>query len=182
MTTLSLRQAAAAPVASAAPLTKAEAYRLYQVLGQMKSFVSEPRHVYAVVLARKKLQAEAETIEELSKTPERIQQLESRRHELCREYSSTDASGQPRVTADQQYLIDPERRAEFETRIIALRTEHQADITAYQETVAKINAFVQEPSEVQGLPRIPVSALSGSLSVEQMEALFPILTEDGAAT
>lgn len=178
MTSESARQKKSAEPRPDQGLTRGALYQLYQVLGQLKGVVSEPRHVYALVLLRKKLQPEAETFEELGKAPERIQEYEKKRHELCQEMSTKDASGNPQTTVDRQYVIAPDKRQDFTTSMQGLQREYQKDIDAYQKHVEKVQAFAQEPSGPRDLPKIPLSALQGSLSVEQMEVLFPILVED----
>jgi hypothetical protein len=162
-------------------VTKADAYRLHQALGQLKGAVSEPRHVYTLVLLRKKLQAEADTIDELNKPPARIQEAEAKRLELCKEYSSKDAAGNPAISADRNFIIDPVRLPEFQARITALQLDYRQDIEAHQVAQAKIAALLREPSETAIVPSIPLSALTGSISVEHMEALFPLLIDDAGA-
>lgn len=159
-------------------ITKAEAYRLHQVLGQLKGFVSEPRHVYTLVMLKKKLQPEVEVIDDLNKPPERIQEFENRRLDLCKEFSSKDDKGNPVVSADKNFVIDPPKKAEFESRIRDLQIEFHKDIEAHQVTIGKINALVSEPAEINQLPKIPLSAIIGSITFDQMDALFPVIVDD----
>jgi hypothetical protein len=164
-----------------ASFSRADSFRLYQVLSQMKGVVTEPRHVYALVLLRKKLQPEAEAIEELSKTPERIQEFERNRLDLCRTHAVKDKDGNPVVTPDNNFVIDPEKRTQFEDDIRGIQGSYRKDIESHQQTIKKISDLLAEQSSVGELPEIPVSALSGSVSIEQMEALFPVLIDDLSA-
>ena len=160
-------------------LTKAAAFRLYQTLSQLKGLTGEPRHVYALVLIRKRLQALAEAIEEMAKPPERIQQLEQRRQTLCKEYADKDANGNPSISADNNYIIQPGRRAQFEAQLQSLQQDFKADIDAFQANIKRVTAFTNEPADVGDLPTIPISAISAhQLTVDQMDALFPILADD----
>jgi len=159
-------------------LTKSDAYRIFQTLGQMKGLVSEPRHVYALVMARKKLQPLAEAVEEMVKPPERIQQYEMQRQVLCKESAVKDASGNPKISPEQHFIIDPIKQVEFNDKLSELHTIYKEDLENYQNAAMAINVFLSGDSEVTDLPKIPLSALKNNISMEQMEALFPLLESE----
>lgn len=161
-------------------LSKSEAYRIYQTLGQMKGLVSEPRYVYALVMARKKLQPIAEAIEEMVKPPERIQQYEQQRQTLCKEYAVKDTNGQPKISPEQHFIIEPLKQAEFNEKLGELHTTYEDELETYQTTVKTINIFLSGDSEIVDLPSIPLSAIKNNISFEQMEALFPLVDSDTA--
>ena len=159
-------------------LTRSDAYRLYQVLGQLKGLVSEPRYVYALVMARKKLQPMAEAIEEMVKPPERVQQYEQQRQVLCQDMALKDDQGKPRISPEQHFMIDPLKQSEFNEKLGKLHKEYQPDIDAYQTAASETNKFLLEATDIEGLPQIPFSALGNSISMDHMEALLPILIQD----
>jgi len=159
-------------------VTNAEAYRLHQTLGQMKSLVSEPRLVYALIVARKKLQPLAEAIDEMMKPSERIQCYERLRQSLCQENALKNESGQPMISPEQHFVIDPQNRMLFEHKLKGLQSNYQSDIDKYQEMMKNINAFMLEISDIEGLPTLPLSAIRNAISIEHMEALFPIVHDD----
>jgi len=160
------------------PLSRAEAYRLHQVLVQLKSLVAEPRYLYALVMTRKRLQPLSEAVDEMMKPSQRIQLYEQQRQVLCNEFSSKHIDGKPVISAEQHFVIDPQRQSEFNGRLESLQSEFQTDIIAYQTSMTQLNAFLDESSEFTDLERIPVSAIRAAISMEHMEALFPILVTD----
>jgi hypothetical protein len=156
-------------------MSRTDAYRLYHAITQLKGLISEPKFVYALVMTRKSLQALAEAVEEMVKPPERIQQYEQQRQALCQELSVKDDQGKPMISADQHFVIDPQRQIEFNGRLSNLQKIFQYDIDSYRIASDNTNRFLMEASEIAIHPQIPISALGNSISVDQMEALLPIL-------
>jgi hypothetical protein len=165
-------------VPSSRPLSKADAYRLFQTLLQLKKLVSEPKYLYALILARRALQPLAEAIEELVKPSIRVQEFEQRRQVLCKECALKDAGGQPQISPEQHFIISPQQRIAFDQRLLELQKEYETDLAFHQTASTKVSAFLAEPAELGSLPRIPISVLVGDVTLDQMDALFPLLIDD----
>jgi hypothetical protein len=160
------------------PLSKAEAYRLFQTLLQLKKLVSEPKYLYTLVLARRVLQPLAEAVEEMVKPSVRVQEFEQRRQLLCKECAQKDAGGQPQISPEQHFIIAPQQRIAFDQRLLELQKDYEADLAAHQIASSKITAFLAEPADIGSLPQIPISVLAGEVTLDQIDALFPLLIED----
>lgn len=163
-------------------MTKNDAYQLYALLGNVRNIVTEPKHVFTMASLRKKLEPNALAIDEIVKAPEVIKEWETKRLALCGEYAvKEEASGEAKVSQNGNILIQPDKRPEFEAKMNDLKAKYKDEIDAYNEQVKKVNAVLEEAAEDFGaLPKIPLSALSKGITVQQMELLMPVLADDSA--
>lgn len=159
--------------------SKAKAYQLYLVLGQMKDKIREPKYLFTVAKLRKVLQDEADVVAEMLKQPEPIREYNVKREKLCAEYAIKDANGQPTIVANN-FIIVPDKRPEFDATLKALAEENKALLDGYQAAVLKIDIELKEPSKsvVSEDTKLPVSCLSPGVTGDQMEVLMPVLLDD----
>jgi hypothetical protein len=107
-------------------------------------------------------------IQELNKPSAEYVAFDKQRIALCEQYSLHHEDGSPK-TQGGQYLLDLDRKEEFDTKIEELKTSHKEAVDAWisnQEELAKI---LQEEEEVE-CNKIPCSLIPATLELTGEES------------
>lgn len=162
-------------------LTRGNLLVLYTVLGTAKGIYKTTLARVTALSIRKRLEATCEPLVEARNAAVTVpKEFTEARLAACRELAEKGADGGPLIM-NGQFVLSAGNQVEVEKRVAALRVEHKAALDAYEAGVAEFNEFVAEkvgmPPEV-GSMRLKLSAINDSASMEDLEALMPLIEND----
>jgi hypothetical protein len=109
---------------------------------------------YAVAKNRRIVKAE------LDSSNEALLAFEKARAALCEEFASKGPDGTPLVSAQSTYIIPPPKRAEFDSRFLALRKEYRVEEHLNSEIDLSLHAI-----PFDWLPPLPPAIIDGIFSL-----------------
>jgi hypothetical protein len=137
--------------------------------------------VYALMKDLQTLKLEHEAIVGAVTPADAFMAYERERMQLCSDHAVHE-DGQPKLTPQGRFVIDPARRADFEKAIAALQAEHKDAIDAERHRAQGQAAFLHEHSSVDlfCFPRVlmPTKQLTWGCQM----SLMAIFTDADPAT
>jgi hypothetical protein len=158
--------------------THRRAANMLQTLQGMKDILGSTniRFPYAVAKNTRYLEQHIVTLRELTKPDESFMKFDKERVDLNIKYSQKDGRGRPR-TANNSYIIDPEKQADFDNELIALREQYQGAIMAQEDKTRKVESMLDDSCEIE-LYSIKLSWVPTSVKPGDMEILMDLIIDD----
>jgi hypothetical protein len=161
-------------------IDRAGLIEIYEALNGIKGSMGHVIHNFTAASIRTKLEEYVKPIIEQKTDVEKKRPTEfiEQRENLLRSFSLTDAEGHPLVSQNQ-YVIDPSRRSQFEEAALALKEKHIEKITDYEETIKQVNDFLRGDVEVT-FPalRLKLSWFKNTVNQDHLEALMDLIEVD----
>ena len=162
------------------PISRAGIVEIYETLGNIKGAFNNPMHSWTAASLRTKIKELVEPINETKADVEKKKPTEylEAHNLLVRAFAKLDEEGRP-MASQNQYVLDPERRSQFETEALALREKHKPSIDAYEAEIKKTNEFLRAKQEVT-FPdmRLKLSWFNATVSQEAFEILMDLIEVD----
>jgi hypothetical protein len=154
--------------------TIGEALTLLDALTQLGALPGvNVKFAYAAAKNKAKLQGEQKAVQEGAQPSEKFLEFESKRIALCQEMVDKKEDGSP--VMNHQGFVILKRKAEFDTAMESLSAEYQEAIDLRKEQIKAATELMEEPCKVE-LHKIDIE-LFPALSINQMEALLPMISE-----
>lgn len=161
-------------------LTRGSFLEIYDALDGIKSSLKQVMHRWTAAAMRRQLLDTAEPILEQRRDVEKLrpQEFYEAREKLAREHAFSDKDGRP-VVAQNQYVIDPSKKEQFEVALAALREKHKEKLDHFDAEVKKVNEFFLEKMEMPSIKsRLKLSWFNDSVHQEHLEILFDLIDMD----
>lgn len=133
---------------------------------------------YAMRKNRNALRDEVDAIGAMLSPSPKFQEYTGKRIALCEEHAVKNEDGSSKLTAQGNYVIDPEKQAEFNEKVEALQNEHRPVLDGEGARRSGIPDFLKAEVEVE-LYCFPLALLNPhvkDLTQAQRVALFPLYT------
>jgi hypothetical protein len=162
-------------------VSRAGLVEIYEALGNIKVCFDLPAHRWTAASMRTRMKEHIEPIVEQKTDAEkkRPNEFMEARDLLVRSYAKLDETGRP-MASQNQYVIDPALRAEFEEAALALREKHKEKIDEFEAEVKKVNDFLREEI-VATLPaplHLKLSWFNKNVQQDTLEILFDLIEDD----
>jgi hypothetical protein len=158
--------------------THRRAANMLQTLQGMKDILGSTniRFPYAVAKNTRYLEQHIVTLRELTKPDESFMKFDKERVDLNIKYSQKDGRGRPR-TANNSYIIDPEKQVDFDAELNILRDEHRVAISIHEEKNKKVEAMLDDSCEILYYS-IKLSWIPASIKPGDLEILMDLIEDD----
>lgn len=158
-------------------IKRKEAVNLFNSFGRLGSHKGV-KFAYAIAKNKKKLESEqkAITVAQSKIQPKAIQEFDKKRIKVCCEYADKDENGNPKLDKNN-YSISEERRIEFDKAIDELQKEYEPSFKEMENNQKEFNDFLDEDIEVD-LHLIPMSVVPDTITVNEMDIIFPMIVEE----
>jgi hypothetical protein len=138
------------------------------------------KFAYFIAKNKKILEEEAaiirETLESF-KNPEKFEEYESKRIEICKKMSEKDSDGNPVIISNNFVIADADI-PEFEKKLEALKNKYSDVIEGQANIKKQIEDLLDEDLEDAKLLKTNLSSFPEEISSGQMEHLLPFICED----
>lgn len=171
------------PVSQASPslrIDRAGLVDIYESLAAIKGSLDEVMHRWRAAAMRQHLKSLVEPIIEQRNdaAEQRPKEYDEERDALCRKYALKDKDGAPRIVG-QNYLINPDQQAEFDTESSKLKDKHKKALDTFEKLVKDTNKFLEEEIDVPLPPgRLKLSWFNKNTNQAHLESLFPLIDCD----
>ena len=158
--------------------THRRAANMLQTLQGMRDLPgsSNIRFPYAVAKNTRYLEQHISTLRELTKPDESYMKFDKERVDLNVKYAQKDGRGKPR-TANNSYIIDPEKQVDFDGELTILREKYYGAIFEHEEKTKKVEAMLDDSAEVDcymiKLSWFPINSKPGDV-----EILMDLIVDD----
>jgi hypothetical protein len=163
-------------------ISRQEAASLLATIDQVSTVIKSVdfKVVYAFTRTKSSLQAEIDAMNASQKPSDAFMAFNTAREELCKTYAIQEG-GEPKVIATANggsaYDIDPDRREDFDQKLIELRAKHKIAIDEESKRIEGINEWLKERIDVQ-IHRLPSSSFSTTgLTLQQVMHLLPMFSD-----
>lgn len=134
------------------------------------------RFPYAVAKNIRSFESHIAGVRELTAPDVDFRKYDKERVELNVEYSLKEKNNRPRII-NNQYIIDPERQAEFDAKIIGLREKHADALKGMDERQKAVEAMLDDECEVS-VYKIKLSWIPSDIRPSDLESIMDIIEED----
>lgn len=161
-------------------IDRAGLVEIFDALAAIKNSFSNVMHKFTAAGMRTQMKSVVEPILEMKTDVEKERPNEyfEARDQLLREYAAKDPDGRPIISAGN-YVIDPEKRGNFETAAVALKDKHQEAIDKYNDKIEEVNEFLRGDTDFPVLTmRLKLSWFNDQTDQDHLEALIPFIEND----
>lgn len=163
-------------------MTRQEVGSLLSAIEQVSPLIKSVdfKVVYAFKRTRDSLQGEIDAMNAAQKPSDAFMAFNTAREDLCKQFAVQE-NGEPKVIATANggsaYDIDPDRRADFDQKLLELRAKHKPAIDEESKRLEGITPWLHEEIEVS-IHRIPSSSFSTTgISLQLLMWLLPLFTD-----
>lgn len=157
-------------------ISREKLIQVWSVLSQLAQEKTTAKGAYGIAKNKRLLEDEIKSIEDAQKAieyPAELEEFNTKRLVLCREYASKDEKGEPIV--NNQAFVIPDR-TEFDKELAALREEYKEPLDVRQKIDEDFHKFLIEETEIS-VHVIKLEDLPNGITAAQIELLGEIITE-----
>lgn len=153
--------------------TRNEFFNLHARFAQLGN-LKGAKFAYAISRIANAIESEKKRVQELGKRPEAFVEFDKEREELCKLMADKDEKGNPKIENGVYVFSD---MTEFDKAADELKAKHKEAIAEYDEQIAEVNKFLEEPLEMNFYD-IAMAWIPEDITVEQMGIIEPFLVKE----
>lgn len=134
------------------------------------------KFAYAVIKTKQNITPVVDELMKLQLPPRDYVAYDTKRIEICKEYSEKDEKGNPKTNGNN-FIIAEDRKAEFEAKIVEHNEANSEVQKAFLNQVCDYNKKLDENVEVN-IHKIPLSQFPPDMSTEELEKFLPLVFDD----